>query len=112
MSEWRVSFRLKPEARRFESDPDATRLDFTRLASWLPPSAFARSASADRRSLGGGWLGGRTSWYTNADNRRFATMAGSRFLIVPAAALRGFMNTGSPSASRSRFMRSNDARGR
>ena len=27
----------------------------------LPPSAFARSASADRRSLGGGWSGGRTS---------------------------------------------------
>ena len=27
--------------------------------TWLPPSAFARSASADRRSLGGGWLGGR-----------------------------------------------------
>jgi hypothetical protein len=25
---------------------------------WLPPSAFARSASADRRSLGGGWSGG------------------------------------------------------
>ncbi len=24
---------------------------------WLPPSAFARSASADRRSLGGGWSG-------------------------------------------------------
>jgi phosphodiesterase/alkaline phosphatase D-like protein len=26
--------------------------------SWLPPSAFA-DGSADRRSLGGGWLGGR-----------------------------------------------------
>ena len=26
---------------------------------WLPPSAFERSASADRRSLGGGWSGGR-----------------------------------------------------
>lgn len=26
---------------------------------WLPPSSFARSAAADRRSLGGGWLGGR-----------------------------------------------------
>jgi hypothetical protein len=31
-----------------------------RAVSWLPPSAFARSASADRRSLGGGWSGGRT----------------------------------------------------
>jgi CO/xanthine dehydrogenase FAD-binding subunit len=28
-------------------------------SSGLPPSAFARSASADRRSLGGGWSGGR-----------------------------------------------------
>jgi VWFA-related protein len=28
---------------------------------WLPRSAFARSASADRRSLGGGWSGGRES---------------------------------------------------
>jgi len=27
--------------------------------TWLPPSAFARSASAHRRSLGEGWLGGR-----------------------------------------------------
>ena len=27
--------------------------------SWLPPSASARSASADRRSLGEGWSGGR-----------------------------------------------------
>ncbi|MDP9324525.1 MAG: SUMF1/EgtB/PvdO family nonheme iron enzyme, partial [Acidobacteriota bacterium] len=33
----------------------------TKSNVWLPPSAFARSASADRRSLGGGWLGGRTS---------------------------------------------------
>jgi hypothetical protein len=28
------------------------------LSTWLPPSAFARSAPADRRSLGGGWSGG------------------------------------------------------
>ena len=35
--------------------------------TWLPPSAFARSASADRRSLGGGWLGGRNrDWRTAA----------------------------------------------
>ena len=27
--------------------------------AWLPPSAFARNAPADRRSLGGGWSGGR-----------------------------------------------------
>ena len=31
-----------------------------------------------------------------ADNPRFATSAGSRFRIVPAAALRGFANSGSP----------------
>jgi ribose transport system substrate-binding protein len=30
----------------------------TKPISWLPPSAFARSAMADRRSLGGGWSGG------------------------------------------------------
>ena len=37
------------------------------LAEWLPPSAFARSASADRRSLGGGWSGGRSSLLINPD---------------------------------------------
>ena len=58
------------------------RLRSTSRVSWLPPSAFARSASADRRSLvrlrakrygetstklkersrGGGWSGGRERW--------------------------------------------------
>jgi spermidine synthase len=41
--------------------PEATDRNSSRLADpWLPPSAFARSASADRRSLGGGWSGGRS----------------------------------------------------
>jgi hypothetical protein len=45
MREEYTAFRLKPEA--------------TNRDTCLPPSAVARSASADRRSLGGGWSGGR-----------------------------------------------------
>jgi putative ABC transport system permease protein len=37
------------------------RLRSTSRISWLPPSAFAE-APADRRSLGGGWSGGRDRW--------------------------------------------------
>ena len=40
-----------------------------------------------------------------------ATCRGSRFLIVPAAALRGLANSGSPASSRSRLIRANAARG-
>ncbi|HYT65247.1 MAG TPA: xanthine dehydrogenase family protein subunit M [Vicinamibacterales bacterium] len=46
---------------------------------WLPPSAFARSASADRRSLGGGWSGGtsdqRGSYYRKVGTRRAQAIA-------------------------------------
>jgi dimethylargininase len=35
--------------------------------AFLPPSAFARSASADRRSPGGGWSTGRTLLLVNPD---------------------------------------------
>jgi len=48
-------------ARETEMNPASkARIEQTLLrAMALPPSAFARSAPADRRSLGGGWSGGR-----------------------------------------------------
>jgi hypothetical protein len=53
-----------------------------------------------------------TTWYVKADSLRLATNAGSRLRIVPAAALRGLAKSGSPACSRSRLVRSNEARGR
>src|SRR6266508_4111634 len=43
-------------------------------AEWLPASAFARSASADRPNLGGGWLAGRSP-LASAPSRLVASQA-------------------------------------
>src|SRR5205823_2247246 len=45
-------------------------------------------------------------------NPRFATSAGSRLRIVPAAVFRGFWKSGMPASSMSLLIRANDARGR
>ena len=50
---------------------------------------------------------GLTNWYTHAASPRFATSAGSRFRMVPAAVLRALAYNGSPAASCSWFIRSN-----
>src|SRR6266508_4546722 len=50
-------------------------------AEWLPASAFARSASADRPNLGGGWLAGRSP-LASAPSRLVRSTA---FRIVPLA---------------------------
>ena len=73
-----------------------------KMTAWLPPSAFARSASADRRSLGGGWLGGRSivavilcaalgGWYLHVARARHALdlqSLESRFAIAGRYAAR------------------------
>ncbi len=56
--------------------------------------------------------GGCSTWYTKAPRLRLATSAGARLRIVPAAALRGFANSGSPASSRSGSSARTTARGR
>ena len=74
------------------------RLGATSRISSLPPSAFARSASADRRSLGGGWLGGRMRvarlGFRNTTERpgrsvlAIAVIASATFILISVDAFR------------------------
>ena len=76
----------------------AWRLRSISTTAWPPPSAFARSASADRRSLGGGWLGGRTRiarlGFRNATERpgrsvlAVAVIASATFILISVDAFR------------------------
>jgi hypothetical protein len=56
------------------------------MVSWLPPSSFPRSASADGRSLGEGWSGGKIAlapWTGNVPTRSDGTKSGQRALARP-----------------------------
>ena len=69
------------------------------------PSATCRRLQPDRRRR-------RPADRRTRPGRASTTSAGSRFRIVPAAALRGLANSGSPASSARGSCRSNDARGR